>query len=308
MDKAIVLNKVKDYVRDLKFNGVNPEGFVPKILVNFIEQNADFLLAQLTPQAPAMPIVMPICSVRCTPEIIAPAAPAAAVCSSNQLFSDKIGEELNKISNSNNESVKAAMKTWASGYGFNFIHTGQLAKDMVGFAHVYSQEVIKNMPKPVSKPPAVGSLEEAKTQLRASFKTKGMKCPCCTQFVKMYNRAITSAMACALIYIHKSGKREFFHVEDYLKEIDCPSSIRGDFAKLRFFGLIESIDLTRKDGSDRSGYYKITQKGIDFVNGTIQVPRAVRIFNNATYGMDEEMIDIHQALKNKFSYKDLMAS
>ena len=115
-------------------------------------------------------------------------------------------------------------------------------------------------------------------------------------------------MAYALILIYKKGTGMYFHVEDYLKGINCPSSIRGDFAKLRFFGLIEPMGDIREDGSPRNGYYKITQAGIDFVHYKHHVPEAVYMFDNKTWPPPKQVksISILQALRKKFNYSELM--
>lgn len=152
----------------------------------------------------------------------------------------------------------------------------------------------------------MNTLVEVKDYLKENWK-QGCLCPACTQNVKLYRRSLTSSMAYALILIYKHGS-DYFHVEKYLKALDCPSSIRGDFPKLRFFGLIESREEIREDGSGRNGYYRITQKGIDFVNYQHHAPEAVYIFNNKVYPPETPVkeISIIEALKNKFNYSELM--
>ena len=135
---------------------------------------------------------------------------------------------------------------------------------------------------------------------------EGVECPACWQNVKLYPRNITSAMAYGLILLVNSGKTEFFHIEDFLKEQNCSSSIRGDIAKLRHFGLLERLAVKRKDGSSRAGYYKVTDKARQFVLGQVTVAKGVSIFNNTVYGYDKEQINIVDALDNKFNYNELM--
>lgn len=152
------------------------------------------------------------------------------------------------------------------------------------------------------------TIQQAKDYVKQHI-NEGVECPCCTQFVKMYRRKITSSMAYALILIANSGKRDYFHVEDYLKGENCPAAIRGDFPKLRYWGLIEAEESKREDGSKRNGYYKITQKGIDFVQCKIVVPEAMYIFKNKAYNRpmeNDSYISIKQALRGKFNYTELM--
>lgn len=149
------------------------------------------------------------------------------------------------------------------------------------------------------------TIAEAKEFLKQNLE-RGCECPCCTHHVKLYRRKLTSAMAYAIILIskHRTG---YFHVEDYLKSLNCPSSIRGDFAKLRFFGLITGDAAERDDGSSRNGLYCITHQGIDFVEGRVSVEAAVYIFKNKVYRKDPQTINIMSALGKKFNYKELMA-
>jgi len=147
---------------------------------------------------------------------------------------------------------------------------------------------------------------EAKAYLRKNI-NEGSTCPCCQQNVKMYSRAITSAMAYAIILMHKKGDEDYFHIENYLKDMSCPPAIRGDVPKLRFWGLIEPKAEDREDGSNRNGYYRITRQGIKFVNNQLTIPSHVKIYNNKFYGYDsEKFVSITDCLKKKFNYNKLM--
>ena len=156
------------------------------------------------------------------------------------------------------------------------------------------------------------TLTQARAELRENME-KGMDCPCCTQYVKLYKRSMTASMACALIYVYRYFERhgygEPLHVGQYLNALDLPGPVRstGDFAKLRFWGLVEYVEGTREDGSNRNGYFYLTQEGKAFVEGRLHVPRRVYIFNNKCYGKDTDTITIQDALKNKFNYTELMA-
>jgi tRNA-binding EMAP/Myf-like protein len=150
------------------------------------------------------------------------------------------------------------------------------------------------------------TIAEAKAFIKENVKKKGSICPCCTQFVKLYPRKINAAMSQALILIYKSKNKDFFHIEDYLKDLKCSSAIRGDFAKLRFFGLLEKKSGVRKDGSKRNGFYKITKLGEDFINNGATVPKSISIFNNKIYETSEELVDIDMALGEKFDFTELM--
>lgn len=141
--------------------------------------------------------------------------------------------------------------------------------------------------------------------LFSEMQDKGFKCSCCGQFVKTYHRKLNSSMVQVLILIYRSGKLDYFHVENFLKSLN-KGDLRADFHKLRYWGLIKKKVEQREDGSARNGFYRITPAGIMFVEGKITVRGTILIFNNEFQGFEGENINIYQALGNKFDYNQLM--
>lgn len=135
---------------------------------------------------------------------------------------------------------------------------------------------------------------------------KGYVCDCCGSFCKEYVRRLQSSACLVLIYMVKYGKTTgFVHVENFLKEIG-KSELRADYHKLRFWSLLEAKKELREDESSRNGYYKITGRGLAFVNNRISVPEHVIIFNNQSQGFEGQNKFISELLGNKFSYSELM--
>lgn len=137
---------------------------------------------------------------------------------------------------------------------------------------------------------------------------RGMICPCCDQFIKVYNRKLNSAMAYSLILIHRYFQRpdaeEWLHVERYLKprpQIDC-----HDFPKLRFWNLLKAMQGTRDDGSKRMGFYKITDLGIRFAQNQSRLPKRAAIVIDTAIGFSDETTNIVEALGSRFNYLELM--
>lgn len=139
----------------------------------------------------------------------------------------------------------------------------------------------------------------------APDRKKGYKCSCCGQFVKVYHRKLNSSMACVLLLIYRSGKRNFFHVENWLKEVGR-SELRADFHKLRFWKFLEPKHEEREDGSNRNGQYKITGLGIMFCEDKITAKERAVIYNNKLEYLEGAEITITTALGRKFNYKELM--
>jgi hypothetical protein len=160
--------------------------------------------------------------------------------------------------------------------------------------------------------PTTISLAEASAWVMEQHK-KGAVCPACHQLAKRYKRKLNSSMAYALLLIYRHFKThtEWLHVPEYLEKV-CntgPTKRGGDWAKMVHWGLIVSKDdETRADGSKRVGFYKITQKGIDFVRGRIRVPKHAFIYAQKCIAMSPEDTSISEALGDRFNYSELMAS
>lgn len=159
------------------------------------------------------------------------------------------------------------------------------------------------------------TLMDAKKWLRVRF-GKGAPCPCCNQFVKLYRRALSKSMAYVLLLMesHFRGDpvEEWLHVPSYIAEMvaDNPrraAAVRGDWAKLKLWGLIEEKPGSRDDGSPRVGYWKLTPLGRQFAKRQVKVPSHVYIYNGeALQRTVEEQITIDDALGTEFSYAEIM--
>lgn len=63
----------------------------------------------------------------------------------------------------------------------------------------------------------------------------------------------------------------------------------------------------REDGSPRSGFHRITQRGRDFAHGRVVVPKYVHVYNGEYVNVfSDETISIEQALGEAFDYRELM--
>jgi hypothetical protein len=145
------------------------------------------------------------------------------------------------------------------------------------------------------------TLQESKEFLRANF-DKGVSCPCCNQFVKLYKRKLASTPSRMLIRLH-SLDNGWHHVGELAKGISDTGS--NDFSKLAYWKLIEEKTKTN-DEKKNSGYWKITEKGINFVENKITLQSHVFIYNTKFLGFNEKKISIIEALGNKFNYTELM--
>ncbi len=144
----------------------------------------------------------------------------------------------------------------------------------------------------------------------AATQKQGTHCPCCDRFIKVYRRALSSSMAQWLIYMYKRSALAkiplWLHVEKDFHGISTPS--RGDYAKLRYWGLIEAMPEVGGSRGRTNGYWRITKKGEEFVEGRITVPARIHLLDNRVVGWSPKTVTIQDVLGKKFDYNELMAS
>lgn len=156
------------------------------------------------------------------------------------------------------------------------------------------------------------TVREAREELRPLSKSKdGGTCPVCTQHVQVYPRTIHSTMARALILMHRHALTSpepggWLNLPELLKRTGLGE--RGsDTRKLRYWDLIEQMEGTREDGSPRTGWWRVTPLGHQFVRGHALVPKRAHVFNERLLGLDDStLVSIRDCLGKKFDYDELM--
>lgn len=128
---------------------------------------------------------------------------------------------------------------------------------------------------------------------------EGVDCPCCTQRVQVYKRKLNSGMARSLIAMYALARTDWIHVPT---AIGARSREEG---KLAYWGLVEESPDPREDGG-RAGWWRVTDRGKQFVLGHITIPMYARIYDGKVLGYDGAFVDIKAALGTKFNYDQLM--
>ena len=154
------------------------------------------------------------------------------------------------------------------------------------------------------------SLAEARDYIAdGMMEAGGIACPCCEQRVKLYRRSLNSSMAAMLIALSRinNGSR-WTYIEEWREKSDISINGGGDYGKLAYWNLVESMPVAPELDKGSSGQWKITKKGMEFGSGNIRVPSHVLIYNNTIMGFSDKLVDIHNCLGKKFSYSELMES
>ena len=82
----------------------------------------------------------------------------------------------------------------------------------------------------------------------------------------------------------------------------------GEFAQLLHWGFIEDVAARNDWKARRSGLYKITETGKQFVTGAIDAPGHAFTYNQTLYGFSDGRTTIKQALGDAFDYAELMSA
>lgn len=148
------------------------------------------------------------------------------------------------------------------------------------------------------------SIHESQGSIDFPDADKGYYCPSCGQFCKRYYRKMNSNMAVVMIALYRKKKFGFVHIEEFMRVLGYKRS--GDFAYLVHWGFLEKLVGDRPDGSKRNGFYKLTGRGLMFVEKKTTAKRTLIIYNGKCEGFEGDEITIVDALGKHFDYAELM--
>lgn len=150
-------------------------------------------------------------------------------------------------------------------------------------------------------------LSSAQASFRVGLNaTKGTHCGCCGKYGKRYKRTLNSTMVRGLIWLVRmaGADREWINIQD-----SAPAWLMRSkqLATLRYWGLVERkwLDPTEA-GKRRSGVFRPTTHGIDFVYGRLRVPRQCYEYRGQVDGYSAEETNVRESLGKKFDYYELM--
>jgi len=150
------------------------------------------------------------------------------------------------------------------------------------------------------------TLDEAREVLRPLVE-KGHKCPLCTRKVKIYPRPLPAASARVLIRLFRLNEgRDFVKLGPILDTMKGTAAQGGYGTLAHHWGLMEAMPGKREDGSNRVGWWRLTDLGRAFVRGEATVPKRARIFANRLLGYVGPPWTISDALREPFDFNDLM--
>lgn len=151
-------------------------------------------------------------------------------------------------------------------------------------------------------PLPTATISEGKKWLRRQVRGgRGGTCPVCNRIAKIRRRPITSTMARSLIKLYQGAPfGSFVHWGRLI------GRQYSDEAKLAHWGLVEEERRTREDGG-RAGYWRITQAGVDWIEGRSTVTQTGLFFNARCLGLEGPQITIADALGKRFNLAEVLA-
>ena len=145
---------------------------------------------------------------------------------------------------------------------------------------------------------------EAREYVEQGRWTGGVECPCCGSWNDVYHTPFPGVAARVLCDMYrKTGReRDWVHIPSCLH-----NNAGGDAVKAVHWGLIEAAKGERVDGSNRIGWWRLTELGLDFVTNTVSIPSHADIQRPSTCrGLSGEPLWITEAVGKHFNYRELM--
>lgn len=129
------------------------------------------------------------------------------------------------------------------------------------------------------------------------MKEEKQVCECCGATISKSWRPLSPLLVRTLLkfrdgVFHKNENS--IHLQN---DISLTKSEYNNFPQLRYHALVAKCK--KSDGSLKVGYWLLTKKGADFLNGKIKTPKKVLVFRNKIVQKSEEQVDVYQALKSK---------
>jgi hypothetical protein len=130
---------------------------------------------------------------------------------------------------------------------------------------------------------------------------KGVVCPGCAQYAKLYKRKINAGMVKSLRAMYSRGG-----TTGWVTVPEATDRRSREEGKLAYWDLITEYPGGRPDGG-RAGYWRVTEKGRQFLFDEITVPKYAEVYAGVVLRHYGVPVNVRTALTTKFNYDDLMA-
>jgi hypothetical protein len=148
------------------------------------------------------------------------------------------------------------------------------------------------------------SLADAQERVRQGRWTReGVHCETCGQYCKVYPRRVHKAMAVALIRLYRAGGTTAQYKPTVVAGL---GSAARDECVLKHYGLLVQAAPPPEAKGRKDSWWRVTEKGADFIERRIRVPKYALLFNDICLDFSSESISIDEALGNPFDLAELL--
>lgn len=142
-------------------------------------------------------------------------------------------------------------------------------------------------------------LAKMRSTWNKSIEGEGAFCPCCGKWGKVYKIKLSQHLALCLRWIAINGDEDGW--------VDVQNKAPRWMLKSKTYPLLEHWGLIDSQ-SKRSGVWRATLKGQDFINGANAMPSAVHIYDNKVWGFESEEVSFRGCFGKHFDFDEMMSS
>lgn len=160
----------------------------------------------------------------------------------------------------------------------------------------------KGNPGPLPSGNESMTLAEARRILDAELED-GARCLCCGQYAQIHRWTLYATAAKLLVRLYANGG-----TTEFVESKPIKGKGQGDGARLRYWGIAEEEKQRRPDGG-KSGWWRVTAYGEDFILDRATIPKYVYVYDNAVLPYTDAHPQggrrtISEVLKENFHYGD----
>jgi hypothetical protein len=118
-------------------------------------------------------------------------------------------------------------------------------------------------------------------------------CPTCGQVLNPRKESLSKGIVRVLYKFALTVRQKGVNKVNPRSEIKLSKSEYNNFQKLRYHALVAKY---KEAGGHVAGYWVLTRKGRDFLNGDVETPKFVHILNNKIVDKSGPMLDMHDVV------------
>ncbi len=145
------------------------------------------------------------------------------------------------------------------------------------------------------------TLAVAREKFWQEIETKeGGVCPCCDRFGKINCEPFGRAIAMGLLFLYKHGPN-YVHPPSIANRVMLTAN---NHTKARHWGLIDAKPNDDNPKKNKSGWWRINQRGVAVLESRLAVPSHAFVYNNTCLGFTDELVTLQDALGHPFDFRE----